>query len=75
MAAKLQFWIFIFRRLLTQLNSFKSREKPSVGDKKDATSDHVTYELYYRPEQAKFSNNAKVAFFVPERTLVKLMYR
>ena len=24
-------------------------------------SDHVTYQLYYRPEQAKFSNNARVS--------------
>ena len=50
-----------------QLESFKvkpsdakknSQKAVTAGTPDDA--DHVTYQLYYRPEQAKFSNNAKV---------------
>ena len=51
------------RRLMTQLESFKpSQKKPSTPQSKDATpSDSVRYELFYRPEQAQFSKNAKVS--------------
>ena len=64
-------FVFIFRRLLTQLNSFKPQsDKPSSAPASSASTvastgsaDHVTYQLYYRPEQAKFSNNAKVCRF------------
>ncbi|KAK3789378.1 hypothetical protein RRG08_001765 [Elysia crispata] len=51
------------KRLLTELESFKpgstadgKSKTPSSGAK-----DHVLYELYYRPEQAQFTKNAKVA--------------
>lgn len=52
-----------FRRLLTQLESFKPGQKATAGGK-DAPSggDHVKYELFYRPEQAQFSRNAKVNY-------------
>ena len=54
------------RRLLTELDGFKGGKSASSSpskEKKDRASgdsDHVTYQLYYRPEQAKFSNNARV---------------
>ena len=54
-----------FRRLLTEVESFKQpaekpeATKPEVGQ--GDQEDHVTYQLYYRPEQAKFSNNARVS--------------
>ena len=52
------------RRLLTQLNSFKASDKADKSsDSKSAEeegTDHVTYKLFHKPEQAKFSNNAKV---------------
>jgi len=51
---------------LTQLESFKPMTGGKAGDQKKGTSgqtdgDHATYELFYRPEQAHFSRNAKVA--------------
>ncbi|XP_052248024.1 dynactin subunit 2-like isoform X1 [Dreissena polymorpha] len=50
------------KRLLTQLESFKPGQKTKGGAKEGVTSgDHVTYELFYRPEQAHFSRNAKLA--------------
>lgn len=51
------------KRLLTQLESFKPvQKKASTPQSKDsAPSDSVRYELFYRPEQAQFSKNAKVA--------------
>ncbi|KAL4222412.1 Dynactin subunit 2 [Mactra antiquata] len=51
------------KRLLTQLESFKPSQKPSSKGNKEggASDDHVTYELFYRPEQAQFSRNAKLA--------------
>jgi len=50
------------QRLLQQLSSYS----PAAGDKAGkgpATTDkdHITYELYYRPEQAQFSKNARMA--------------
>jgi hypothetical protein len=52
-----------------ELDSFKgSGSKPAASDKPKSAapgavtvdSDHVTYQLFYRPEQAKFSNTARV---------------
>ncbi|XP_052833109.1 dynactin subunit 2-A [Octopus bimaculoides] len=62
------------KRLLTQLEAYSPASKPatatpSKGSKtsdkasEGKASDHVTYELYYRPEQAQFSKNAKFHFF------------
>ncbi|GAB1605583.1 dynactin subunit 2-like [Argonauta hians] len=53
------------KRLLTQLETYSPGAKGTPG-KSPKTSDkaaagHVTYELYYRPEQAQFSKNAKLA--------------
>ncbi|GFO25545.1 dynactin subunit 2 [Plakobranchus ocellatus] len=50
------------KRLLTEVENFK----PSTGEGKAKTQssggkDHVLYELYYRPEQAQFTKNAKIA--------------
>jgi len=53
------------KRLITELSAFKpdpnktepeKTSEPSKGDQ-----GHVTYQLYYRPEQAKFSHNARMA--------------
>ncbi|WAQ95098.1 DCTN2-like protein [Mya arenaria] len=51
------------KRLLTQLESFKPDTKQKAPGKEVVASsgDHVTYELFYRPEQAQFSRNAKLA--------------
>lgn len=51
------------KRLVTQIESFKpGQKKASTPQSKDSTpSDSVRYELFYRPEQAQFSKNAKVA--------------
>jgi len=58
------------KRLMMELDGFKSVPAKSSGDKAKpaaatgaaaADGDHVTYQLYYRPEQAKFSNTARVA--------------
>lgn len=52
-----------------ELDSFKgSGSKSTGGDKSKSVapaavtvdSDHVSYQLFYRPEQAKFSNTARV---------------
>ena len=55
---------FETRRLLTELDSYKP-EAGKPGDKAakpggGGDTNHVTYQLYYRPEQAKFSHNARV---------------
>ena len=47
---------------MTELDAYKPKdaakqEKPAPGG---GDGNHVTYQLYYRPEQAKFSNNARV---------------
>jgi len=48
---------------LTQLESFKPGQKGApAGKDGGAAGDHVKYELFYRPEQAQFSRNAKVGF-------------
>jgi len=60
------------KRVMTELDAYKAREKVSdkggkgtedkggkAGDEIDP--DHMTFKLFYRPEQAKFSNNARVA--------------
>ena len=51
---------------MTEIDSFKPPAAKQTGKKSEAVAaptsdnDHVTYQLFYRPEQAKFSNNAKV---------------
>lgn len=60
------FYFVFVRRLLTQLETYtpattapaKSGSAPQPAPAQ--AKDHVTYELYYRPEQAQFSKNAKV---------------
>ena len=49
------------RRLLTELAAFRD-SKPSSDDVTSTTSDRnrATYQIYYRPEQAKFSNSVRV---------------
>ncbi|XP_062574430.1 dynactin subunit 2-like [Saccostrea cucullata] len=48
------------KRLLTELAAYKPTEgKPASGAKPG--SGCVTYELFYRPEQAQFSRNARLA--------------
>ncbi|XP_050418061.2 dynactin subunit 2 [Patella vulgata] len=52
------------QRLITQLESYKTTTGAAGdkgGDKSPATGDHVSYSLYYRPEQAQFSKNARMA--------------
>uniref|UniRef100_A0A0B7ADH2 Dynactin subunit 2 n=1 Tax=Arion vulgaris TaxID=1028688 RepID=A0A0B7ADH2_9EUPU len=51
------------KRLLTQLESFKpsTEEKGKGKEAKGDAAGHVLYELYYRPEQAQFSKNARFA--------------
>ncbi|RUS80845.1 hypothetical protein EGW08_011400 [Elysia chlorotica] len=50
------------KRLLTELENFKPGGAAADGKSKSAgDKDHVLYELYYRPEQAQFTKNAKVA--------------
>ena len=55
----------IHSKLLTEIDSFKSstsQSKPNDDGKvqKSGDSNHITYQLYYKPEQAKFINNVKV---------------
>jgi len=52
-----------------QLESFKAKPTEAVKSTQKAVTpgapddaNHVTYKLYYRPEQAKYSNNAKVCW-------------
>ena len=52
------------RRLLSQLQSYKTDSAKSKTPSKagaGSADDHITYELYYKPEQAKFSHNARMA--------------
>lgn len=51
------------QRLLTQLESFNTVGSDQSGQKGASTSDkdHLLYELYYKPEEAQFSKNAKLA--------------
>ncbi|KAK7109104.1 dynactin subunit 2-like isoform X2 [Littorina saxatilis] len=53
------------QRLLQQLSSYTppaaSKDKPSTPQAGGGQGDYVTYELYYRPEQAQFSKNARMA--------------
>ncbi|KAK2177145.1 hypothetical protein NP493_616g01055 [Ridgeia piscesae] len=54
------------KRLMTEIDGFKAPAAKQAGKKPEAAmsvgdSDHVTYQLFHRPEQAKFSNNAKLA--------------
>ena len=45
-----------------ELESYKPDARKSSGkkDEKGAGDSSVTYQLFYRPEQAKFSHNARV---------------
>ncbi|XP_048755747.1 dynactin subunit 2-like [Ostrea edulis] len=48
------------KRLLTELTAYKPTDgKPAAAPKTDKSC--VTYELFYRPEQAQFSRNARLA--------------
>ncbi|EDV27193.1 Dynactin subunit 2 [Trichoplax sp. H2] len=54
----------ISKKLLAQIEAFKGGNKPakasaSSGDK--SNTDYITYQLYYRPEQAKFNVLSKAA--------------
>ena len=60
------FCLFV-RRLLTEVDALKSNAAAAAGkpagDKMSASqadSQHVLYELRYRPEEAKFSSTARV---------------
>ena len=73
---------------MTEIDGFKAPAAKQAGKKPEAAtsvgdSDHVTYQLFHRPEQAKFSNNAKVSWsslwmtqwldVVPERTCAHIL--
>lgn len=60
------------KRLRSQLEAYSPASKPTTATPSKSkkclekasegkASDHVTYELYYTPEQARFSNNSKLA--------------
>ncbi|XP_069111342.1 dynactin subunit 2-A-like [Argopecten irradians] len=54
------------KRLMSQLDSYQgegadAKGKTQAKGKAAGTSDCVTYELFYRPEQAQFSKNARLA--------------
>ncbi len=58
--------LFLTRRLLTELDSYKpeaSKPGDNVAKVGGGDASHITYQLYYRPEQAKFSHNARVYLF------------
>lgn len=56
------------RRLLTELAAYKPTEgKAPAGAKTNSSC--VTYELFYRPEQAQFSRNARVIACNPTKYL------
>jgi len=48
-------------RLLTELDAYQSKVATSKDDSNKEALQSVTYQLYYKPEQAKFSNNARLA--------------
>lgn len=51
------------RRLMTELDAYHPKDSAKEGQvapKAGADANHITYQLYYRPEQAKFANNARV---------------
>ena len=51
----------VLRRLLSELEAFKSPSDKGVSkDGSQSAGDCVTYQLYYKPEQAKFTHNARV---------------
>uniref|UniRef100_A0A0B7AB77 Dynactin subunit 2 n=1 Tax=Arion vulgaris TaxID=1028688 RepID=A0A0B7AB77_9EUPU len=50
------------KRLLTQLESLKTGIDETSKATEDASkSGHILYELYYKPEQAQFSRNTRIA--------------
>ncbi|XP_046565724.1 dynactin subunit 2-like [Haliotis rubra] len=50
------------KRLMSQIDAYKPvQAAKNVPANQQGGPDHVTYELYYRPEQAQFSKNARVA--------------
>ena len=60
-------YMYFDRRLLVELDGFKGAT--TKGDKSKTSApgtasvpdaDHVNYQLFYRPEQAKFTNMARV---------------
>ena len=50
------------RRLLTELDGFQASGDSNLPLSKAvlADQDHVNYQLFFRPEQAKFGNSARV---------------
>lgn len=55
--------ICLHRRLLTQLESFQPPPEEKGKEAKGDATDHILYQLYYRPEQAQFSKNSRVSFY------------
>ncbi|KAL5006481.1 hypothetical protein ScPMuIL_015287 [Solemya velum] len=53
----------LHKRLLTQLDAYVPSQPGNAETKQQSKvpTDHVMYELYYRPEQAQFSRNARLA--------------
>nr|AUG84426.1 dynamitin [Platynereis dumerilii] len=51
----------LHKRLLTELDSYKPTEAQAKSEKDAPSGNQVTYQLYYRPEQAKFTSNARAA--------------
>jgi len=49
------------KRLLTELDAYQNNVALPKDGADKGSKDSVTYELYYKPEQAKFSNNARLA--------------
>ena len=52
------------RRLMTELLAFKDTDTKATTVTSGGTADsnNATYQIYYRPEQAKFSNSARVSY-------------
>jgi len=62
------------RRLLMEVDALKSSGTKQVGDKPPAAqtdSEHMLYQLRYRPEEAKFSSTARVG--VSKQSFITMM--
>lgn len=59
---------------MTELDAYKpgSEVKDQSGKAVvPADGEHVTYQLFYRPEQAKFTNNARVTINLSSLVILK----
>ena len=59
----MELYVAYIRRVLMEVDALKSSGTKQLGDKPPATqsdSDHMLYQLRYRPEEAKFSSTARV---------------